>query len=114
MSADLGDKIYVLSNDHKPTDEQELKRIIDNGGKVYQTQTTVKKHHKLKSKADDSAPQVLLGPPRVKPGRLSVSRTFGDIEAKHPKYGGNPGVVIAVPEVVQFTIDSQCDFIVIG
>lgn len=26
--------------------------------------------------------QILLGPHRVMPGRLSVSRTFGDIEAK--------------------------------
>jgi hypothetical protein len=29
-------------------------------------------------------PNVQLGPHRVFPGRLSVSRTFGDIEAKHP------------------------------
>lgn len=29
------------------------------------------------------------------PGRLSVSRTFGDIEAKLEKFGGKSGVVIA-------------------
>ena len=34
--------------------------------------------------------QLVLGPHRVYPGRLSVSRTFGDIEAKRVKYGGNP------------------------
>lgn len=62
----------------------------------------------------NSNAQVLLGPPRVKPGRLSVSRTFGDIEAKVPAYGGNPKVVIAVPEIVQFTIDSSFDYIVLG
>jgi protein phosphatase 2C family protein 2/3 len=28
-----------------------------------------------------------------------VSRTFGDIEAKLVKYGGNPEVVIAEPEI---------------
>lgn len=42
MSSDLGDKIYCLSNDHKPTVESEVKRIVDNGGKIYQTQTTYK------------------------------------------------------------------------
>lgn len=62
----------------------------------------------------NSNAQVLLGPPRVKPGRLSVSRTFGDIEAKVPAYGGNPKVVIAIPEIIQFTIESQYDFIVLG
>ena len=43
--------------------------------------------------------QYVLGPHRVLPGRLSVSRTFGDIEAKNPKYGGKDGVVIAQPEI---------------
>ena len=43
--------------------------------------------------------EVIVGPLRVLPGRLSVARTFGDIEAKLPKYGGNPDVVIATPEI---------------
>ena len=33
------------------------------------------------------------------PGRLSVSRTIGDIEAKLLKYGGNSGCVICKPDV---------------
>jgi len=33
------------------------------------------------------------------PGRLSVSRTFGDIEGKIKKYGGKEGVLIAQPEI---------------
>jgi protein phosphatase PTC2/3 len=41
---------------------------------------------------------------RVFPGKLSVSRTFGDIEAKHPKYGGNPKVIICNPEIVSFKL----------
>lgn len=58
---------------------------------------------------------MLYGPYRVLPGRLSVSRTFGDIEAKFVKFGGKPGVVSAVPEISQFTIDeNQADFIVLG
>ena len=42
-------------------------------------------------------------PWRVSPGRLSVSRTFGDIEAKIEQYGGKPGVVVAIPDI--FKID---------
>ena len=29
-----------------------------------------------------------MGPLRVMPGRLSVSRTLGDIEAKYEEFGG--------------------------
>lgn len=55
-----------------------------------------------------------LGPHRVLPGRLSVSRTFGDIEAKNPKYGGNPNVVIAKPDIKSFTIEAHHDFVCIA
>ena len=57
----------------------------------------------------------MLGPHRVFPGRLSVCRTFGDIEAKILKFGGNSRVVVADPDVTAFKIDRQRhDFIVIG
>lgn len=58
--------------------------------------------------------QVILGPHRVFPGRLSVSRTFGDIEAKLIKYEGNPNVVIAEPDITCFKIRNNNDFILIG
>lgn len=35
MSAEQGEKVFVLSNDHKPTDEVEMKRIVENGGRIY-------------------------------------------------------------------------------
>lgn len=50
----------------------------------------------------------------MKPGRLSVSRTFGDIEAKVPTFGGNPNVVISTPEIVEFELSDDHDFILIG
>lgn len=37
LSAMGGNKIFELSNDHKPTDEEETRRITENGGKIYQT-----------------------------------------------------------------------------
>ena len=57
----------------------------------------------------------MLGPHRVFPGRLSVCRTFGDIEAKLEKLDGNNRVVVADPDVTAFKIDrNKHDFIVIG
>lgn len=56
----------------------------------------------------------LIGPYRVFPGRLSVSRTIGDAEAKLPKYGGNPKVVIAVPDVYTIELGPEHNFIFIG
>jgi hypothetical protein len=53
-------------------------------------------------------------PFRVLPGRLSVSRTFGDIEAKAPKYQGNPNVIIAVPDITTIRITDATDFIILG
>ena len=55
------------------------------------------------------------GPYRILPGKLSVSRSFGDIEAKFQKYGGNPKVLIAKPEITYFQIDpNNHDFIMMG
>jgi protein phosphatase 2C family protein 2/3 len=57
---------------------------------------------------------MIIGPHRVFPGRLSVSRTLGDIEAKDPRYGGNPNCVIATPDIKCFKIRSNYDFIILG
>ncbi len=59
---------------------------------------------------------MIYGPHRVFPGRLSVSRTFGDIEAKLAKLEGNPKVVIAEPDITAFKITekNKLDFIIIG
>ena len=54
------------------------------------------------------------GPLRVFPGRLSVSKTFGDIEAKRPKYGGNPNVIVCDPDITSFKVQDNFDFIMIG
>lgn len=55
-----------------------------------------------------------MGPFRVLPGRLSVTRTFGDIEAKLPKLGGNPRVIVATPDIRSFKITLENEFIVLG
>ena len=44
-----------------------------------------------------------------------MSRTFGDPHAKFERYGGNPDVVIAVPDITTIQIDREKhDFIVIA
>ena len=112
MSADKGKKLFLLSRDHRPNEDYEMQRIVKNGGGVYQTQHIQNVQFPGDSKLTQ---QLVLGPHRVIPGRLSVSRTFGDIEAKHPKYGGKEGVVIAQPEISQFTVRKDFhDFIVLG
>lgn len=45
------------------------------------------------------------------PGRLSVSRTFGDPEAKLEFKGGNPNVVACLPDVEAFKIAKDHDFL---
>jgi protein phosphatase 2C family protein 2/3 len=37
MSAEEGKKLYVLSRDHRPNEDTEKSRIVENGGKIYQT-----------------------------------------------------------------------------
>lgn len=58
---------------------------------------------------------VTQGPVRVLPGRLSVSRTFGDCQAKMEKYGGNPNVIVVDPEIHEVDIsDDKHDFILLA
>ena len=110
MSADGGDKILLLSRDHKPEAPDETKRIEENGGRIYQNSNYI----------PDITPQgkgtmhLIVGPHRVFPGRLSVSRTIGDIEAKEPKYGGNPRVVVPTPDIKCFKIRNNYDFIILA
>ena len=110
MSVDQGKKIVPLSVDHKPENLEEQKRIESNGGKVYQNQSFIPDP----TPTNSSGSQTLIGPHRVYPGRLSVSRTIGDIEAKDERYGGNRNVVIPEPEIRCFKIKENFDFIVVG
>ena len=58
---------------------------------------------------------VTCGPVRVIPGRLSVSRTFGDCQAKLEKYNGNPNVIVVDPEIHYINISEDGhDFILLG
>ena len=91
--------------DHKPSEQSEKTRIIKAGGKVYQSNAI---------NPNIQGAQPILGPFRVFPGRLSVSRTFGDCMAKMEKYGGNAKCIVADPDIFTVAITSDLDFILIG
>jgi serine/threonine protein phosphatase PrpC len=108
LSFDKGRKAKALSKDHKPWCQSERKRIQEAGGQIYQTATVA-------SAGDQhNLPEIIIGPIRVFPGRLSVSRTFGDTEAKIPSKGGNPDVVVWTPDIWSFRLDSRHDYVVLG
>ena len=110
FSEDNGTNYVEITEDHKPNNPKEKKRIIRNGGHVYQSQTVINGTEK-----ESLNGQILLGPYRVLPGRLSVSRTIGDIEAKNEKFGGNPNVIICDPDIFTFDLKrDKIDFFIMG
>lgn len=48
------------------------------------------------------------------PGRLSTTRTFGDIEAKLPELNGNPRGIIHEPELNVIKIAGDEDFVLLA
>ena len=98
-------KVSFSTEDHKPNTEIEKRRIKLAGGEIYQTFTLLPLRQNGKE---------IEAPWRVLPGRLSVSRTFGDIEAKDPKFGGIGGVVVALPDITELELDEEYNFMVIG
>ena len=60
-------QVSKLNQIHRPSEENEKKRIIENGGSVYYSGNIIQ---------------------RMKPGKLSVSRAFGDVNVKNEEFGG--------------------------
>ena len=97
-----------VTRDHKPNYPYEKERINNNGGEIYQTQTTIPNGEFYSGK-------ILLGPYRVLPGRLSVSRTIGDAEAKLKNFGGNKNVIISNPDIYCFDLEkNDVDYVIMG
>lgn len=131
MSAENGQIWYKMSRDHKPSEDFEKVRIEEKGGSVYYSQIVAKppfsQYHEFNTpwtriglfpnkplRFAEDCEYVLIGPCRVQPGRLSVSRTFGDVEAKLSQFGGVEGIIICEPDIKEFDINDSCDYIIIG
>jgi len=110
LSKKSGKSIESITTDHKPNNESEMHRIVSNGGRIYKY--FYEDFYSIRSQVmganESSIPQ------RVFPGRLSVSRTIGDAEAKLIKFKGNPKVVIPDPDIYQIKLDNDFDFIMLG
>ena len=110
MSCENGKIKRDVTRDHKPEFPYEKTRIYDNGGNIYRNETVFngdfleKPHNKI-----------LLGPYRVNPGKLSVSRTIGDAKAKLEKLGGIPNVIIPEPDIYVFDFyKDNIDYFILG
>ena len=115
-----------MSVDHKPSEPSEFMRIIQAGGYIYQTQTIMKQgiptnqvqQVRLEAPPEsdsDEDDNPFVGPYRVFPGRLSVCRTFGDVEAKVQSLGGLENCVVCQPEITHEPNGTQTlDYIIIG
>ena len=111
VSCKNGKIMKDVTRDHKPNYPYERERIIKNNGIIYQSETPID--------IDDNnnlfKDKVILGPYRVNPGRLSVSRTIGDAEAKTPEFGGNPNVIISEPDIYCYDLEKDdVDFFILG
>jgi protein phosphatase 2C family protein 2/3 len=69
LASEGAKKVYQITKDHKPSNLFEQKRVMEAGGKIYQTTAISSAGGRHDS---------FVGPLRVYPGRLSTTRTFGD------------------------------------
>ena len=87
-------KVLQVSEDHKLSMENEKSRIEKAGGVI--------------------VPGNRFSVARVLPGRLSVSRTFGDVTTKFKHLGGLPGVLISSPDIYRIKVQESLDYLLLG
>ena len=111
-----------VTRDHKPNYPYEKERIIANGGKIYQTKSPLNQNENEDEEIQINDEEnnnedtlLLLGPFRVFPGGLSVSRTIGDPMAKLEKFQGNSKVIISEPDIYCYDLEKDdIDFVILG
>lgn len=120
-----GSVVEDITSDHKPEALGEFQRVVKNNGQLYRMsvnqRTGEERYYFVKTlseleevnNVEKTQSHIMFGPWRVKPGGLSVSRTFGDVESKMQSLGGLNGTVVCDPELSTFDYD-DLDFVVMG
>ena len=112
ISCNNGQIKRPVTRDHKPNYSYEKERIMNNGGIIYQNHNIINFENGNFKILNG---KILVGPHRVLPGRLSVSRTIGDAEAKLKICGGLPNVIINEPDIYSFNISKDnVDYFILG
>jgi serine/threonine protein phosphatase PrpC len=101
ISMHNGQKILKLSQNHSCANEEERKRVLENGGTIY------KECRIQKNGAKDYLRRCLINP-----GKRDYTRSFGDLDAKNNCFGGKEGVIVPEPYIKCFSVNENCDFIV--
>jgi serine/threonine protein phosphatase PrpC len=101
ISRSMGLRINSLARQHSADDQEEVTRITKFGGKIAENQSFIDSQR--------SDYKYILNP-----GNLGVTRSIGDIETKLPQFGGKPGVVIGIPDIISFRLEDDTDFILLG
>ena len=92
-------------------------RIENNGSFIYQEKISLNQYivnEKNNVNFINNNNIFLLGPYRINPGGLSITRSIGDFSSKILSYGGMPNTVISTPEIMSYKINYNCDFIIMG
>lgn len=115
VSENKGKKVLQLTTDHKPEDEEETRRVKNNGGDIFRNKRISKRVIEDPQTGILKTEEIVkYGPFRVSPGGLSVSRTIGDIPSKDPKLGGAQSCVIPTPEIKEYLVKDESDFMVLA
>jgi serine/threonine protein phosphatase PrpC len=104
-------KAVALSRDHKPSRPDERKRVEERGGAVARADYEARNPPSACCdylSASCCCPCLNVGPLRVYPGGLAVSRSLGDVGLK-----GN-GLIIADPEIVKHILTSEDEFLILA
>lgn len=115
MCRGRGAKVEQLTVDHKPDQSGERERIFAHGGSIFRSKKcSYREVTRLEGVVTEPVESPRFGPFRVEPGGLSVSRTIGDLFAKDASRSGNPHCIIPKPDVFDFEIGSDSDFVVLA